>query len=163
MADTLPSRSTAASQTPATGAPDLPRQGGVPWRVVALVVGDAISFLVFAGLGRNQHNEASGLGALGQIAVTAFPFALGWFLVSPWVGAYRRRATATVGRMLGRTELAWLASYPVALILRVIFAPDHQMPLSFAIVILLANAVLLGVWRSAFAFVVRRISSAAGR
>lgn len=129
------------------------RPTAAPWRTLGLVVGDAISFLVFAGLGRNQHSEASGLGALGQVALTALPFALGWFLVSPWVGAYRRAATTSVRRMLGRTELAWLASYPVALILRVLIAPDHQMPWTFALVILLANAILLGLWRSAFAFV----------
>lgn len=129
-----------------------------PWRIAALVVGDALSFLVFAGVGRNTHSEASGLAALGQVALTALPFALGWFLVSPWVGAYRRAATDTVRRMLTRTELAWLASYPAALILRVLLAPDHQMPITFAIVILLANAVFLGVWRSAFALVARLIA-----
>lgn len=124
-----------------------------PWRTLGLVVGDAVSFLVFASAGRNQHGETSGLGAFGQIALTALPFALGWFLVSPWVGAYRRRLTDTVRRMLTRTELAWLASYPVALILRVLIAPDHKMPWTFALVILIANAVFLGVWRAAFAFV----------
>lgn len=131
------------------------RTAGLPWRTVGLVVGDAVSFLVFAGMGRNQHGETSGLGALGQVALTAVPFALGWFLVSPWLGAYRRKLTDTVRRMAVRTELAWLASYPVALILRVLIAPDHQMPWTFALVILLANAILLGVWRSAFAFVER--------
>ena len=129
-----------------------------PWRVAALVVGDAVSFLVFTGVGRDTHGEASGLAALGQVALTALPFALGWFLVSPWVGAYRRAATDTVRRMLTRTELAWLASYPVALILRVILSSDHQMPITFAIVILLANAVFLGIWRTAFALVERLLA-----
>lgn len=129
-----------------------------PWRIPVLIIGDALSFLVFTGVGRNTHGEASGLAALGQVAMTALPFALAWFLVSPWVGAYRRSATDTVRRMLTRTELSWLATYPAALILRVIIAPDHQMPLTFAIVILLANAVFLGVWRTAFAFVERLLA-----
>lgn len=132
-----------------------------PWRTVALVAGDAVAFLVFAGLGRNQHGEASGLAALGQVALTALPFALGWFLVSPWVGSYRRAATNTVRRMLTRTELAWLATYPAALILRVLIAPDHKMPLSFAIVILLANAIILGVWRTVFALIAGRVGRGA--
>jgi hypothetical protein len=130
-----------------------------PWRIAALVAGDALSFLVFTGVGRNTHGEASGLG---QVALTALPFALGWFLVSPWVGAYRRAATTGVRRMLMRTELAWLASYPAALILRVIIAPDpslsHKQFITFAIVILLANAVFLGVWRTAFALAARVIA-----
>jgi hypothetical protein len=129
------------------------RTVATPWRTVALVVGDAISFLVFAGAGRTQHGETSGLGALGQVALTALPFALGWFLVSPWVGAYRRQLTDSVRRMLTRTELAWLASYPVALILRIVIAPDHQMPWTFALIILIANAIFLGLWRLAFSFI----------
>ena len=143
MADSIETAADTAARQPAAA----------PWRTVGLVVGDAISFLVFAGTGRNQHGETTGLGALTQIALTALPFALGWFLVSPWVGAYRRRLTDTVRRMLTRTELAWLASYPVALILRVLIAPDHQMPWTFALVILIANAVFLGLWRAAFSFV----------
>ncbi len=149
MADSI---ETATNSAPRQAAP------AALWRTVGLVAGDAISFLVFASAGRNQHGETSGLGALGQVALTALPFALGWFLVSPWVGAYRRRLTGNVRRMLTRTELAWLASYPVALVLRVVIAPDHQMPWTFALIILIANAVFLGLWRSAFAFVERLVA-----
>jgi DUF3054 family protein len=130
-----------------------PAAKGFPWRAAALVVGDTASFLVFAALGRRTHDEASGISALGQIALTALPFALGWFAVSPFVGAFRRLATSGPRRMLARTELAWLAAWPVTLLLRWAIAPDHNVPVSFAIVILLANAVLLGVWRTAFALI----------
>lgn len=149
MADTL--------TTPPTSAAPLSAARS-PWRLAALIVGDALSFLVFAGVGRNTHGEVSGLAALGQVALTALPFALGWFAVSPWLGAFRRSTTESVRRMLTRTELAWLASYPVAVALRVLFDPQHRMPVSFAIVILLANAVFLGVWRVAFALVARTLS-----
>lgn len=142
---------------------DRPTTTATPWRAAGLVVGDAISFLVFAGVGRNTHGEASGWHALSLIAATALPFALGWFIVSPWMGAYRAAATNTLRRMLTRTELAWLASYPVALALRVLLDPQHRMPLSFAIVILLANAVFLGVWRGAFALVARLLATRSAR
>lgn len=128
---------------------------GFPWRAAALVAGDVASFLVFAALGRRTHDEASGISALGQIAMTALPFALGWFAVSPFVGAFRRLATQGSRRMLARTELAWLAAWPVTLLLRWAIAPDHNVPVSFAIVILLANAVLLGGWRVTFALIER--------
>ncbi|MDE3229123.1 MAG: DUF3054 domain-containing protein [Chloroflexota bacterium] len=121
------------------------------WRLPLLIVGDALCFLLFAGLGRDTHGEATGLGALGQVALTALPFALAWFIVSPWLGVYRRAATNTIRRMLTRTWLAWACAYPVALGLRVLLAPDHKMPITFAIVILLANAVILGLWRLAVA------------
>jgi hypothetical protein len=138
-------------------------RGGFAWRTVALVAGDALCFVVFAGVGRQQHGEASGMGALGQVIVTAAPFALGWFLVSPWVGAYRRKLTDGVTRMLGRTELAWLASYPIALALRLLIVRDGATPAqiaAFAIVILIANAVFLGLWRMAFAWLERLLARA---
>jgi hypothetical protein len=53
--------------------------------------------------------------------------------------------------MLRQTEIAWLCSWPVTLVLRWMFSTDHRVPLSFAAVILVANAVFLGVWRSIFA------------
>ncbi|MGE5335234.1 MAG: DUF3054 domain-containing protein [Nitrososphaerota archaeon] len=136
-------------------APAFTRKSGssFPWRLAALVVGDAASFLLFAAVGRRTHNEASGISALVQIAETALPFALGWFAVSPLVGAFRRLATRGPRRMLLRTELAWVISWPVALLVRWALAPDHNVPVSFAIVILLANAVFLGVWRTVFALI----------
>jgi hypothetical protein len=126
-------------------------------RITALVVGDALAFVVFATLGRETHNEATGLGALGQTLWTALPFALGWFLVAPWLGAFRRAGAERPLLMLRRTEIAWLAAWPVALLLRWAFTADHHTPpLAFAIVALLANAAILGGWRAAFAALTSR-------
>ncbi len=133
----------------------VPSGKGFPWRVAALVVGDAASFLLFAALGRRTHDEAAGLSALGQIALTSLPFALGWFAVSPFAGAFRRLTIARPLRMLVRTEIAWVISWPVTLLLRWAIAPDHNVPVSFAVVILLTNAVFLGIWRTAFALLER--------
>ena len=127
-------------------------------RTVALVAGDVVSFLVFAAVGRGSHGEASGLGAGVEIARTALPFALGWFVVSPFIGAFRRRLTDTPLRMLVRTEVAWLAAWPVAMLLRRIFVNDTitvRNFLVFALVVLITNAVFLGVWRTGFALVER--------
>jgi hypothetical protein len=126
-------------------------------RIAALVVGDLIAFVVFATLGRDTHHEATGFDAIGQTLWTALPFALGWFLVAPWLGAFRRAGAERPLQMLRRTEIAWLASWPVALLLRWAFTPDHHIPpLAFAIVALLANAVILGGWRTAFAALTNR-------
>ncbi len=152
---------TALTPSGATGAPassGAPGAGPALRRVLplgVLVAGDAISFLVFAGAGRRTHNETSGLGALGSIAITALPFALGWFLVSPFAGAFSRALVTRPVRMLARTELAWAASWPVALALRWALSADHQIPVSFAIVTLVTNAVFLGAWRTAFALIAR--------
>jgi hypothetical protein len=141
-----------------SSAPMAQPKKGVPWRVIALAAGDAASFLLFAAVGRTTHNEASGITALLQVAETALPFALGWFAVAPFVGAFRRSKTTGPVRMLARTELAWVLAWPVTLVLRWAIAPDHNVPFSFAIVILLANALFLGLWRTAFALIERWIS-----
>ncbi|HEX9134412.1 MAG TPA: DUF3054 domain-containing protein [Ktedonobacteraceae bacterium] len=119
--------------------------------VIMLVIGDLVCFLIFAALGRNTHGEASGFAAIPQIIITALPFAAGWFLVSPFVGAFRHKILAQPRAMVLRTVLAWLLSWPIALLLRGIFVDHGIPPLSFAIVVLLFNTVLLLVWRWPFA------------
>lgn len=140
MRDALPAPD-ASEATPA------PRPSLV--RVVVLVAGDALCFVGFATQGLHSHQEGQ---AVADVLVTAYPFALAWFLVAPFLGAYRRRAvTCNPARALASAELAWLGAYPAALLARWALGPDHKMPLSFAIVILLANAALLGAWRTLFA------------
>jgi hypothetical protein len=119
--------------------------------VIILVIGDILCFLIFAALGRNTHGEVSGFAAIPQIILTALPFAAGWFLVSPFVGAFRREIVAQPRAMAIRTSLAWLLSWPVAMLLRGIFVDHAVPPLTFALIVLLFNMALLGVWRSLYA------------
>lgn len=147
MRDTLP------NQDPSKATP-APRPAVV--RVLILIAGDALCFVIFAALGLRSHQEGQGFG---DVLLTAYPFALAWFLVAPFLGAYRRRATERgPARALATAELAWLGAYPAALLARWALGPDHKMPVSFAVVILLANAILLGGWRTLFAFIARRVA-----
>ncbi|HEV8190899.1 MAG TPA: DUF3054 domain-containing protein [Ktedonobacterales bacterium] len=146
-------------QTRASGQPaqvaETSSPRNLPWWPWALVAGDLISFLIFTIAGRDTHRETAGLDAISQTLSTALPFVLGWFLVAPWLGAFRREKTRTPIAMLKRTELSWLCALPLVLALRWIFA-GHIPPLSFAIVLALVNALLLGGWRTAFAWIVGR-------
>jgi hypothetical protein len=119
--------------------------------VIMLVIGDIMCFIIFAALGRNTHGEASGFAAIPQIIITALPFAAGWFLVSPFVGAFRRKILTQPRAMAVRTALAWLLAWPVAMLLRGFFVDHSIPPLSFAVVVLLFNMLLLLVWRWPFA------------
>ncbi len=129
-----------------------------------LIAGDVISFLVFAGSGRASHGEATGFAAFAQVVGTALPFMLGWFVVAPFLGAYRQAVTGSIGKMLARTELAWLCAWPVAMLLRWIFVDAHRPQgsvtvagfASFAAVALVANAVFLGIWRAVYALAAGR-------
>src|SRR5579859_3548969 len=141
----------AASATPAV------KEMSDTQRIVRLAIGDVFVFLIFAMLGRNSHNETSGLGALPQIILTALPFALGWFLVSPFMGAFKRDLVGQPRRMAIRTGLAWLASWPVAMLLRIVTqalttSEGWRIPnWTFFLVTLISNLVFLLVWRWPFA------------
>ncbi len=122
-------------------------------RTALLVVGDILVFLIFAAIGRRSHSEA---GNVFGVAITALPFAAGWFLVSPFVGAFKRDIERTPGKMSLTTLLSWFAAWPVALLLRGIFVDKGVPPLSFALVTLITNMILLQAWRVPFALFFRK-------
>jgi hypothetical protein len=121
-------------------------------RIALLVIGDALVFIIFAVIGMRSHKVALTVPSVLQ---TAAPFAIGWFLVSPFVGAFRRKTTNQLSKMSLRTALAWLIAWPVGLLLRGIF--QHEIPpISFAIVTLITNTIFLQLWRVPFAWVTRK-------
>src|SRR5436853_5650399 len=123
---------------PAATTPDLRR-------VAALVAGDALAFLAFAAVGRASHSEAAGLDAILQVAGTAAPFALGWFVVAPLAGAFKAELAGNPRKMLRRTALAWLIAWPIGQALRALVR-QSGIPLTFAIITLLTNMLLLLGW-----------------
>lgn len=127
-------------------------------QIAALVGGDIIAFIVFAAIGRRSHGEAAGFGALLEVIWTAAPFIAGWFVVAPWLGAYRFATSGSllsvVLRFTRRSALVWLAAWPVGLVLRALLL-NRSIPLSFALVTLITNTILLCGWRAVFAWVAR--------
>ncbi len=131
------------------------------WRLAGLVVGDACVFLIFAAVGRSSHHEASGLAAFGLVVQTAVPFALGWFIVAPFLGVYRESVTSKVRPMLGHTALGWLCAWPVAMVLRWLFTLNEPALslgswATFSTVVLVTNMLFLNVWRGLFALLANR-------
>lgn len=125
------------------------------WRTALLVGGDVLAFLAFSALGRRSHGAAAGLDAFAQIAETAAPFAAGWLLAAPLLGAFKPDVVAHPRAMLSRTALSWLVALPIGLLLRALVR-QSGIPLSFAITTLLVLMVLLCGWRGAFAWLARR-------
>jgi hypothetical protein len=121
-------------------------------RIILLVIGDAIVFLIFAAVGRRSHGEAASISSFLQVVGTAAPFALGWFIISPIVGAYRRRQTTGVRKMAQWTALSWLAAWPVALLFRGIAVDRAVPPWTFMLISLISNMLFLEVWRVLFAW-----------
>ena len=123
-----------------------------------LAGGDIVSFLVFAAIGRGTHGEAA-LTALLAVVVTAAPFIVGWFVVAIPGGAFRD-PRAGVRRIVQRTAFCWLGAWPLGLALRALIL-WRGIPISFAIVVLVTNLVLLCGWRAICAWLLARRGSAA--
>ena len=143
-------KSNASTPSPADGTPRSSGPRGS--RIVNLVIGDILVFLIFATIGRRSHGEAAGLNTILQIVLTALPFLAGWFIVSPFLKAFSRDLETNPSAMAKRTLLAWLASWPVAMILRGIFVDHAIPPWTFWLVAFLANTILLLIWRVPLAF-----------
>ena len=132
------------------------RQDQPTWqRIMPLAIGDIIVFLVFALVGIRSHSEGIDVP---KVLITAAPFAVAWFLVSPFIGAFRRDLEARPVKMVQYTLLAWLATWPVALLFRGLLEWKVP-PLSFALVTLISNALFLLIWRWPFAIVKRKRQS----
>jgi Protein of unknown function (DUF3054) len=143
---------TATEKTrPASCALKTPAAGPGGRRITLLIIGDALAFLIFALIGRGSHAEANGLAALPQVALTALPFAAAWFIVAPFVGAFRRDVSVNPRRMIIHTAGGWLLSWPLAVALRGIFVDHGLPPLTFALITLVFNMGILLLWRWPFA------------
>jgi hypothetical protein len=127
------------------------QKSGAP-RIALLAIGDALVFIIFAIIGMRSHKVALTVPSVLQVAA---PFAIGWFVVSPFVGAFRRRITSQPRKMSLRTALAWLLAWPIGLLLRGILDKEIP-PVSFAIVTLITNTIFLQLWRVPFAWVTRK-------
>ena len=119
--------------------------------LTSLVIGDILVFIIFAIIGDTSHGKLSGLASVLHSVVVALPFIAGWFIVSPFVGMFRRELFTQPRAMAIRTLWAWIPAWVIAMILRGIFF-DHGVPApAFMGISLLFNAALLEIWRWPFA------------
>lgn len=115
-----------------------------------LIVGDILVFLIFSVLGRSSHDEASGFSAPLQVIGTAAPFMIGWFIVSPFFGLFKRKVVVAPKQMAWRTAVAWLIAWPIGLTIRSLYL-KYFPPITFALITLVFNMFFLLIWRWPFA------------
>jgi len=109
-----------------------------------LLAGDLVCFFMFAVLGLRSHEDGV---TLGGVLRAAAPFQAGWLFVNlllakPGAGSDARQAVRT-----------WVPAWAIGLVLRTLLF-DRTFAVTFAIVALLVNGVLLMVWRSFWKLVV---------
>ena len=118
-----------------------------------LLAGDMACFLVFALLGLRSHEDGITVAGVLRAAV---PFQAGWLLVTLLSG--KPNAPATDSRRVTRL---WVPAWAIGLILRTLLF-DRSFAVTFAIVALLVNGVLLMVWRGVLAPLVLRTGKGRG-
>ncbi len=118
---------------------------------VSLAIGDVLTFLAFAALGRRAHSMGN---ALDDLIATALPFLLAWFIVAPFTGAYGAGATQTPKTAAQRSALTWLVAFPLGLLLRIPIV-GRLSHISFVLVAGLFTLLMLVGWRTLFARLTR--------
>ena len=111
-----------------------------------LAVGDIGAFMTFALIGRSNHAENIDLFAtIGTVA----PFIVSWLAVSPLLGAYTRKATATQEALLSGLLVPWAVSVPIALAMRGVLKGAVPPP-PFIAISLLSTLLFLYMWRTVY-------------
>lgn len=119
---------------------------------VILIVGDLLAFLLFGALGRDSHGLEVSLGsAIGA----AYPFALAWLVVGFFLGTLRPERAARPLDAVKWAWITWAASWPVGHFLRSMILQRPVM-VSFALVTLGTNLLILGLWRAAYGWLASR-------
>jgi hypothetical protein len=108
-------------------------------------VGDILVFVVFGLVGRSSHHESVS-NVMGDME-TILPFVACWLVGASIGGAYTRDAFKG-RRGMWLVTRSWLIAGVMVLILRSL-AERRVVPISFALVAILFNLLLLLVWRIA--------------
>lgn len=128
-------------------APDsYPESRGKTWLVPLAMIGDAIVFLIFAGIGRASHGEAVASAAVRTIG-TALPFLAGWFVAAATWRAYAAETLHSYRAGLTRVLVTWISGAIIALAIRS-FLEHRLVPATFAGIAFGFNLVLLLLWRT---------------
>ena len=120
--------------------------------ILIAALGDLAVFAFFVFAGRAEH------GIVQEAAFwrTALPFAAVWFALSPWLGAFRTSTLTSARASAWRIPLIWLLCGVIAVVLRV-WLTDRTFQLTFALVAIGVQAVMLLGWRIVLSLVSRRL------
>ena len=111
-----------------------------------ILLGDLACFLAFALLGLRSHEDGITAGGVARAAV---PFQIGWLAVNL---LFAKPRAASDARQVARL---WVPAWAIGLVTRILLF-DRGFAVTFAIVSLLVNGVLLMLWRSVLAPLVLR-------
>jgi hypothetical protein len=120
------------------------------------IVGDIVALAILTIIGFATHGE-TGFSFLPRMGVIYLPMLFGWFVLSPWFGLVDDQVISDP-KNLWRILLAMLFIAPLAATLRAALLGAAMLPL-FPLILGGSNAIGMIVWRWAYIFTSRRITS----
>ena len=121
-------------------------------RTAVVVAGDMAVFLAFVIFGKAEHE----IPLEQALLRTALPFGFVWVVGSPWLGAYRASTLYNPSMLACKIPLIWLLCGLVALVGRAVLT-DASLILSFAVVSIVVQGVLLISWRGVYMLAVTKL------
>ena len=115
-----------------------------------LIGGDFIVITLFVILGLSSHDGIS----LEGWTRNAVPLIGAWLVIGLQLGVYRTEIAINLRAVLQRVAIAWPIAAITGLVTRYLVV-GHGLELSFIIVTILTNLVMLLAWRTAYSFAFR--------
>ena len=115
-----------------------------------LIGGDFIVITLFVILGLSSHD---GISLEGWTRNTV-PLIGAWLVIGLPLGVYRTEIAINLTAVLQRMAIAWPIAAIIGLVARYLVV-GHGLELSFIIVTILTNLVMLLAWRTVYSFAFR--------
>jgi len=123
-------------------------------QITAVILGDLAVFILFVLFGKAEH----GVTFSEAVIRTALPFGIIWLISSPWLGAYKASTLCDLRTMLWKIPLIWILCGLVGLFARTVLT-GQSLIISFALVAIIVQGILLLSWRAIFLLVIRWLSN----
>lgn len=110
-----------------------------------LIGGDAVVITLFVLLGLSSHEGIE----LSGWARNAVPLTISWIVVGSALGVFRREVASSLTTVLQRVAIGWPIAAVIGLVTRYLVV-GHGLEISFVIVTILTNLVMLLAWRTGY-------------
>ena len=127
-----------------------------------LAIIDFISLVTFAAIGKASHAPDGSLDVIG-VSITAFPFLLSWFTITPLIGCYNPspKDLGSIKQLsmdvLINAGKGWALAVPMGCVLRGVFK-GYVPPTPFVIVTLISTAIIIGGTRVLYTIISNKLN-----
>ncbi len=121
------------------------------WIPLILAGGDVLALVLFAFVGKTDHNTINSGDPVGGVLLTAGYFIAPWLVAGALLGAFVDLGEQ--GRpynLFTRALNTWLVAAPLGVVLRALAIGEEMIPLPFVLAAMAFGGLFLLVWRLLF-------------